>query len=148
MQAATAALAALAGGGREGGAGAASPSDLADLLGVASNVLRERGRLASSAGTGPQAVAAAAVEAAALEASFFVFTFIFSPGGVGFERGKRKLENRTRSSLLPVLSSPTAHPNDQNRTSSEPSSPPLAAAWPRESRPSSSSPTFSSRWPP
>jgi len=83
MQAATAALAALAGGGREGGAGAASPSDLADLLGVASNVLRERGRLASSAGTGPQAVAAAAVEAAALEASFFVFTFIFSPGGVG-----------------------------------------------------------------
>ena len=80
---------------------------------------------------------------------FFCFYFsFFPPGGSGFERGKRKLENRTRSSLLPVLSSPTAHPNDQNRTSSEPSSPPPAAAWPRESRPSSSSPTFSSRWPP
>ena len=48
-----------------------SPSDLTDLLGVASNVLRERGRLASAAGTGPQAVAAA--EAAALAVSWEFF---------------------------------------------------------------------------
>jgi hypothetical protein len=49
-----------------------SPSDLADLLGVASNVLRERGRLASATEmTDPLAVAAAAAEAAELGVSFF-----------------------------------------------------------------------------
>lgn len=87
MQAASAALAALA--GRAGSGVGVSPSDLADLLGVASNVLRERGRLASAAGTGPQAVAAAAAEAAELEA---LVRDVVAAAGRGMAPGEPAIE--------------------------------------------------------
>lgn len=109
MSAASTALAAL----NQGGVGV-SPSDLADLLGVASNVLRERGRLASAAGTGPQAVAEAAAEAAALAVrSFFFFFFL----GGSRSRGALKKKKKTHSSpfsprlVFPFFSSSSKQKN-------------------------------------